>query len=787
MVDSSLIKKSDSLILGLILTLALLLRLWGIASFPTGIWHDEAQNMIESKRIMDEPGHWPAFVADKSQMAAAPFYLFGPFTKIFPSDARGVRVPVAILGTLSIVSVWLLAFYLFNVPTAHVAAFILASMQWHLSFSRFGMAMIFTALFIPLIIYLFLKSIQTSSTKTSVIAGLAMGLGLQTYYAMVSLPILLICVWIYLLLTRNIKIRSIKQVVIFVICTLIAYSPVLYYAYHNWTQFTLRFSTVSSFPILTLIKTYLGLTPDSTNLIANFQESLLRHIKMFHLIGDANGRHNLPPQPMLDPITGGFLIVGLLAIIFKFFNWRSILLILWCLMSLSAGILSVDFEAPQAARTFGITPALAIISALPIAFLFNTGSKKKFLNTFCRSLSLIILLVISAINIHTFFIKQRYDSAVWGAFAPKETRLGEVIRDEGVNSIIYTPAELTGGSTQEFLSSKEAVSQVRKFTRGSHFPFRHENKNIILITDPSELDLISEINRLYPNSQFEQLLPPNINNDQDLSVLTIVRIPASDIKNQCGWQVTYTFFDNTTQNYNVNSETILLPKPDKDLKIITITGMILVPKLSQIKFVDESKSKSTVSIFNQNIKSNESSVPEGNNIFEWKIYPANNYSKINLSILLDNEIVYPKNHFKSVAFSGGLKGEYFEGQIPEGTASNIRIDPQVSFYFHERPVSTLPYSIKWSGNIFIPESGEYQFGTSSIDSSEIYINDEKILDNNVSLTYQSSTKHLKSGNYKFEVKFAATGSYNQIYLYWVTPNSDKRALIPSNMFYPYAR
>ncbi len=779
-----MIQKSDKLILGLIIVFALMLRLWGIGSFPTGIWHDEAQNMIESRRILDEPGHWPIFIADRSQMAAAPFYIFAPFTKLFPNDARGVRVPTAVLGAISVFSIWILAGYLFNTRTAHFAAFILASMQWHLSFSRFGMAMIFTAVFIPLIIYLFLKSVQTNQIKTSILAGLVMGFGLQTYYAMVSLPILLLLVWFLMLLTRNLPINSYKTVLVFLISSLIAYSPVLYYAYHNWTQFTYRFSTVSSFPVATLIKTYLGITPDTSNFILNFQESLLRHIKMFHLAGDANGRHNLPPNPMLDPITGGFMLIGLLMICCRIFNWRSILLILWCLMSLSAGILSVDFEAPQAARTFGITPAIAIISALPITYLFDLKTKLSFVNITSKYLAILFLLLMSALNIYTFFIKQRYDSAVWGAFAPKETRLGEILRDEADNSIIYTPAELAGGSTQEFLSSKDVVSKIRKFVRGSHFPFRDENKNIILFTDPGELDLISQITRLYPSAKFEQLNPVTINNNEHSSVLTIARIPASDISAQTGWEASYTFQDGSVQKFDIKTDTITLPKGEKSIKKITLSGMILVSNLSTIEFVDDSNSKSKVSLFNEVITTSKSIIPEGNNVFEWEIFPTQPIDQIKLSILLDNIAISPKDHFKLQTFSGGLRGEYYEGENPQGISSNIRIDPQVAFYFHERPVKTLPYSIKWSGNIFIPLSGEYEFGTSSIDASQIFINNENILDNKVSLAYQSTTKFLETGYYKFDVKFAATGSYNQIYLYWKTPTADSKTLIPSNILYP---
>ena len=44
--------------------------------------------------------------------------------------------------------------------------------------------------------------------------------------------------------------------------------------------------------------------------LAPLLESAKRHLLMFHVAGDANGRHNLPGAPMLDPITGAFFLLG---------------------------------------------------------------------------------------------------------------------------------------------------------------------------------------------------------------------------------------------------------------------------------------------------------------------------------------------------------------------------------------------------------------------------------------------------------------------------------------------
>src|SRR5205807_2461139 len=50
------------------------------------------------------------------------------------------------------------------------------------------------------------------------------------------------------------------------------------------------------------------------------------------------------------------------------------LLVAWMLVFIQNGIWSVDFEAPQAFRTSAVTPAVAMLSALPLARLWEIAA-----------------------------------------------------------------------------------------------------------------------------------------------------------------------------------------------------------------------------------------------------------------------------------------------------------------------------------------------------------------------------------------------------------------------------
>ena len=53
------------------------------------------------------------------------------------------------------VAVWLLGRELFSADVGLLAAAFLAVSRWHVDFSRFGMAIVFPTLFVPLTLYLF--------------------------------------------------------------------------------------------------------------------------------------------------------------------------------------------------------------------------------------------------------------------------------------------------------------------------------------------------------------------------------------------------------------------------------------------------------------------------------------------------------------------------------------------------------------------------------------------------------------------------------------------------------
>src|SRR6185436_10005904 len=202
---------------------------------------------------------------------------------------------------------------LFGPRVALIAAALLAVCRWHIGFSRFATATMLPSLFIPLALFLFVRSQDRRSPRAAVLCGLCMGLAIQTYYAILATPVLLLLLFTHRVLAR--KWRSLAAgglLALTFAAAALAYGPVYQFARRHPEQFAQRFSTVSILKVGSVSELFDLFRDDErrTAFLRTLKSNTGKHLRMFHLVGDGNGRHNLPGEPMLDPITGLFLAIG---------------------------------------------------------------------------------------------------------------------------------------------------------------------------------------------------------------------------------------------------------------------------------------------------------------------------------------------------------------------------------------------------------------------------------------------------------------------------------------------
>ena len=367
--------------------------------------------------------------------------MLGIVLKLFGSTiVWPLRLLPALAGSLLVPMLYLIGSRLYGWRVGICAGVLLAVSAWNITFSRFGMASIPTVALDVGVYLCLLQGLRTGRLGYYAGAGVMMGLALQMYYASQLVPVVLGLVFLYRLVTERMRFwRAVRGgIVLLALGLIIGFLPVATFAAQHPDVYTARTGTVSIF------------TPEgSDNHPDALGISLSRHALMFNYSGDINGRHNIPGDPMLDWWTGAFFLSGLGVCLLRIRRWHYFFPFVWFLASMSGGVLTVVFEAPQAHRTLESSVITALIAGIFLGELWKTftpNAKRETRNAAIDSpyasrfafrvspiaamvsiLVLGLLLVIGLINVDRYFNRQVNNIGVWQDMLGPDREIGRLV------------------------------------------------------------------------------------------------------------------------------------------------------------------------------------------------------------------------------------------------------------------------------------------------------------------------------------------------------------------------
>jgi 4-amino-4-deoxy-L-arabinose transferase-like glycosyltransferase len=351
------------LLLLIVMAIAIFFRLYRLDSVPPGLYPDVAMNgnnALQSLQIRN----YKTFYSDNNGREGMIMWLDAASMIVFGVKPIALEIPAAIFGTLTVFGIYLLARELIDRrknAIALLSAFLLATSFWHINFSRIGFRVILEPFFLVFVFYFLAKAMRGRKFLWAILAGIFFGLGFYTYtgYRM-AVPLLFCVLALWLIPFWKDKQQFIKISLATLSATFVIALPIGIYFLRNPTDFLGRADQTSVF--------------SSPHPLLELGKSLVLHLGMFDIYGDANWRHNLPGWPEL------FLPVGLLFLFgiclataqiiksAKTKNWGPefqsySLLILWFFFMLLPGVLTSE-GIPHALRTLGVIPAVMILSAI---------------------------------------------------------------------------------------------------------------------------------------------------------------------------------------------------------------------------------------------------------------------------------------------------------------------------------------------------------------------------------------------------------------------------------------
>jgi 4-amino-4-deoxy-L-arabinose transferase-like glycosyltransferase len=435
--------QASSLALLAIFLLALTLRLWDLGGLPFGLWRDEARHGMVALRILEDPDYRPVYVAGGGvNMPALIFYPFALAIKLFGVHPWSMRPATALAGALTVLPLYALARRLFGVRVGLLAALLLAVSAWHINVSRFSFPTVFDPLFGLAGLWLLAAALQEGEGRRGNGEGLRplamllgsgafLGLAIQTYHTGRVVPVVAGVLAAGLIFdqwrsapagTFRPAAVALRLLAVAAGFTIVA-GPMLIYALTQQASFNDRVGGV----FLLSPEALKGQAP-----LAALDETVRRHLLMFNVRGDENGRHAPPGVAALDYLSGlGLLVGGALALasLAARRDWRGLFLLAAAALSLLPSALAVD--APHGMRAFGALSFACILAAQGLDWLYQRaraqGRKSASHTRYLLPFALCLLPI--ALNVYTYFGWMRTSTDVWMSFYPVHTQMGAYVHD----------------------------------------------------------------------------------------------------------------------------------------------------------------------------------------------------------------------------------------------------------------------------------------------------------------------------------------------------------------------
>ena len=345
--------------LAAIVVLAALVFGWALTSIPAEVHGDDAEVGLDAIRLLVNFDLFGSGWFELPRFHALPTMLG---LRVFGISLLGLRATSAILGAVGVLLLFGVVRRLWSADLALLASLLLVGQRFYIHLSRTGYHYIDTPVLTLLAIWLMLQIWQENRLGAALWCGLALGLGIQTYYASRLAPILLALTWLAWLpeTPRAQRGARLLQLLVIAVTALAVAAPMFGYFAHHWADFWERTRDTSMFTPAARHHLAYGYGSENIGVILAIQ--LRAALSLFNLAGDNSVQYGYN-GPLFDRYSGVLFVLGAALMLSGLRQRRMRLVLLWTLLPLIAGA-ALTVDTPFYPRISGLVPLAVLLVAL---------------------------------------------------------------------------------------------------------------------------------------------------------------------------------------------------------------------------------------------------------------------------------------------------------------------------------------------------------------------------------------------------------------------------------------
>ncbi len=342
---------------------AIALRVALLDQTPPGLIFDEAANVIDGMRALEERPR--VYFPSNQGREALHIYAVALTGLVVPHGDLSVRVPSVIVGILTVIAVYFLGREIGGERLGLLATILLGASLPHLMMSRFGFRAIWVPLAITVALTLLLVAIRTGRARAYLGAGAVVGMSLYTYLAARFIPIAVGAVVLHAVAMG--RLAPWRPALLLAGSTGLIAAPLGLYFLRNPQYFLQRAGAL------------IGDVPTS--------ERIINALALFVLRGDLDPQHNLPGRAVFDPISAVLFCIGAGLCLAR---WRSVphiaLIITTSVLVLPQALATANAHM---LRAIGVLPTACVIAALGFDHMLGRVSSARARSAAVATLALI--------------------------------------------------------------------------------------------------------------------------------------------------------------------------------------------------------------------------------------------------------------------------------------------------------------------------------------------------------------------------------------------------------------